>query len=244
MKRFLITGAPLAAACLLAAGCGTPGSYQQSHSTAGAIMGVGAGTIIGAAYGRPAEGALAGALIGGAAGAVAGENLDSKAAADAQAQAYYEAQARAQAQAAANPPVGKADLIEMSKAKISDEVIINKVQSASFVQPLSAQDIIELKNEGVSDKVVNAMISKAQSQSASAPPATGAAVKAPAQSTVTTYYYVDPVYPWIFYFDWAPSRYYAPDIGPGPRPHPGPGPRPGPRPGPGPGPHPGPRPPR
>ena len=72
MKRFLITGAPLAAACLLAAGCGTPGSYQQSHSTAGAIMGAGAGTIIGAAYGRPAEGALAGALIGGAAGAVAG----------------------------------------------------------------------------------------------------------------------------------------------------------------------------
>lgn len=254
MKRLLLPCASLLVAGLFTTGCGTPGSYQQSHSTAGAIIGAGAGTIIGAAYGRPAEGALAGALIGGAAGAASGENIDQKATANAQAQAYYQSQANAQAQAAANPPLSKTDVISMSKSKVSDDVIVNKIQSTSFVQPLTAQDLIELKNEGVSDRVANAMIGKAQNQSAtaSAQPANTTIVN-PAPATVTTYYYVDPApYPWTFYWG-DPGPYYrrAPppprhdywhsprhDPGPGPRPGPGPGPHPGP----GPGPHPGPRP--
>lgn len=250
MKRLVFYIVPLLATSLLITGCGTPGSYQESYSTTGAIIGGSAGAIIGATQGWPLEGAAAGALIGGAAGAAAGADVDQKVTTDAQNQAYLQAQA----DAAANPPVSKMDVISMSRAEVSEDVIITKIQVASYVQPLNAHDVIELKHEGVSDRVTKAMLEKARDQSniVFPPPPPETSAVGPAPGAVTTYYYSDPApYAWNLYFGWGmPWSYYygprwpyyyrhgspypGPWFRPGPRPWPGPGPRPGPRPHPGP----------
>lgn len=234
-KSFVVAGL-IAGVALLSSGCGTPGTHTYEQSTIGTLVGAGAGTLIGAAWGRPAEGALAGALLGAAAGTAVGSSMDQEAAIQAQSQA----QAQTQAYYQAYPPMSKYDLVALSKAGVSSDVIVNKIMSASYVYPLNTQDIIELKNEGVDDKVVNAMIEKARQQ-ANQPPSVSAAAPAATAGSTTTTVYVEPVpvpYFHVWYYnDW---RYRPVPPPPGPPP-PGP-PPPGPRPGPGPGPRPGPRP--
>jgi hypothetical protein len=52
----------------------------------------------------------------------------------------------------------KQDVITLSQAKVSDEVIINQMKASHAEFQLSTQDIIDLVNAGVSDKVIDAMI--------------------------------------------------------------------------------------
>ncbi len=226
MKKQLVL-ALSACALILTAGCGTPGTHTHEQSVIGTLVGAGAGTLIGAAWGRPAEGALAGALLGAAAGTAVGSSMDQ----DEAAQARAQAQAQAQAHTQANPPVSKHDLLSMTKAGVGADVIVTRITAASYVYPLSTQDIIELKNEGVADSALNAMIEKARVQTSNPPAAT--------QRTSTTTVVVEPVpVPYLhFWYDghWRP--------GPPPPHHHRPPPPPGPRPGPRPGHHPGPRPP-
>ena len=194
MKRIASNCLIAGCAALVVSGCGTPGSNQEAASTAGAAVGAGVGLVAGAAMHRPMEGLAAGALIGGGSGAVVGQSQDRKEAANAATQRTQAEQARV----AANPPVGKADVIMMTQAKVSDDVIVNKINSASYILPLAAQDLVDLKNAGVSDKVTNAMLVRLQTQGTAmqtAPPP-------PASTETHVYYYGDP-WPW-------PYVYYAP----------------------------------
>jgi hypothetical protein len=54
-------------------------------------------------------------------------------------------------------PYGVDDVLKLSRARISEDVTLNYIQSSGTIYNLSAQDLIYLKNEGVSDKVLNAM---------------------------------------------------------------------------------------
>ncbi|MDP8262684.1 MAG: hypothetical protein P9M13_05215 [Candidatus Ancaeobacter aquaticus] len=56
-------------------------------------------------------------------------------------------------------PVTPLEIIEMSNAKLSDSIIINKINDSGAEYDLSVADIINLKNVGVSDNVINYMIS-------------------------------------------------------------------------------------
>ena len=49
------------------------------------------------------------------------------------------------------------DVVKMSKAGVSDDVIIQTVQSSGSVFQLTAQDVEALKRSGVSDRVVAVM---------------------------------------------------------------------------------------
>ena len=53
------------------------------------------------------------------------------------------------------------DIIEMSKAGVSDNVIITQIEMTRSVFKLSSEGIIKLKEEGVSDEVIEAMIKTA-----------------------------------------------------------------------------------
>jgi len=190
-------------AALAMSGCGTPGSRQEAVSAAGAAVGAGVGLVAGAALHRPIEGMAAGALIGGGSGAVAGGRMDQKAEANAAAQQFQAAQARV----AANPPVGKDDVIMMTKASVSEDVIVSKVNSASFVTPITSQDIVDMKNAGVSDKVMNAMLTSLRNQATSGETATMAP---PPSGPPGGYYYASPYYvdpgPWPYVV--VAPRYY------------------------------------
>ena len=76
------------------------------------------------------------------------------------------------------------DVLKLSHAKVSEDVILNYIRSSGTVYNLSPSDLVYLKNQGVSDKVVSAMLDQrnmaAQAsgqtvpapQPANAPPAT------------------------------------------------------------------------
>jgi hypothetical protein len=55
-------------------------------------------------------------------------------------------------------PLGLADIKALSKAGVSDEVIISQIRNARVVYRLSTAEIIDLKDAGVSQRVMDFMI--------------------------------------------------------------------------------------
>ncbi len=52
----------------------------------------------------------------------------------------------------------KRDVVEMKRAGIGDDVIINLLHASNSFFPMYARDVVELADSGVSDSVINAMI--------------------------------------------------------------------------------------
>lgn len=101
----------------------------------------------------------------------------------------------------------KDDIIALSKAKVSDEVIIDQIKVTGSYFQLSTQDIVDLANAGVSDRVISAMI-KTDEQAQNGRGSGGS-------------YYYPPYFWWYagypFSYPWYPSfflgfsyRYYHP----------------------------------
>jgi hypothetical protein len=55
-------------------------------------------------------------------------------------------------------PYGVSDVLKLSKAQISEDIIVNFVQNSGTVYNLQPRDIVYLHEQGVSDRVINAMI--------------------------------------------------------------------------------------
>src|ERR1017187_5091802 len=70
-----------------------------------------------------------------------------------------------------------ADVVKLSKAGLSDDVIIQKVKKNGQAFDLSPDQMIELKSAGVSDKVVAVMLDPAKSD---APPSASVGSTKPA----------------------------------------------------------------
>jgi hypothetical protein len=87
--------------------------------------------------------------------------------------------------APANLPYGVADILKLSRAQISDDVILNYIQNSGTIYNLAPKDIVYLHDQGVSERVLTAMLAQRQlaaaSPSAPAPqsPLAQAAVPAP-----------------------------------------------------------------
>jgi hypothetical protein len=88
----------------------------------------------------------------------------------------------------------KDDVIALTRAKVSDDVIIDQIKVTDSYFQLSTQDIVDLANAGVSDKVISAMIKTDEP---------------PKYKTTGDYYY--PPYSWWYagypYYPWYPSFY-------------------------------------
>ena len=138
-------------------GCETP--YGEPDRTAtGALTGGAIGAASGALIGSHGRHAGEGALIGGAIGAITGGLIGN--AMDQEHRQRLQQQApQTYTRVDQGQPLAVADVKELTRAGISDDVIISQIRNSRTVYRLSSADIIDLHNTGVSDKVIDFMIS-------------------------------------------------------------------------------------
>jgi outer membrane lipoprotein SlyB len=123
-------------------------SNAGTGATIGAIVGVGAGAAIGGG-----EGAIIGGAVGAVSGAIIGSALD-----DSDRERLQSESPDTLKKVDENKKLSKQDIINMSRAGISDQVIIDQIHASKSKFSLSSDEIIDLKNQGVSQSVINAMI--------------------------------------------------------------------------------------
>jgi hypothetical protein len=79
-------------------------------------------------------------------------------------------------------------VIKMTKAGLSEGIILGSVNGQPGQYSTSADDLIALKTAGVSDKVIGAMMAKASGSAAPAPPPAGAVAAAGPVNEIGLYY--------------------------------------------------------
>lgn len=143
MKRTLI-----ALALLIATGSGcAPLNHTEAGAAGGGIVGGALGTVVGAATGNPLAGAAIGAGSGALIGGVAGHAEDRR----------EQRQAAAAADWQARHQVTVPEVIQMTHQHISDNIIIQQIDSTYSNFDIRPADIEMLKQQGVSDRVILAM---------------------------------------------------------------------------------------
>ena len=170
-----------------------PPDYYHNDTASGTVVGGALGAITGAVVGghKNREG---GALIGAGVGALTGNILGrSKDRADERQTATGAAVVAGMNQQAAATAVTNYDLVNMTKAGVSDEVIISTLRSRGARLDLSPQGPISLKQSGVSDRVllVAQEMSAGSSYLAAPPPPTVLVAPAPGP-----YWYYGPPRPY------------------------------------------------
>src|SRR5688572_990983 len=135
------------------AGCRSP-YYADQGALVGGLGGAGVGAIVGNAVGNTGAGALIGAGAGALGGALVGNALDDV-------EARNRAQI-AQQMAAVNMqvPAGAVtanDAIQMTRAGVAPELIVNHVRANGVAGPLQSGDVIALTQQGVHPDVISAM---------------------------------------------------------------------------------------
>jgi hypothetical protein len=143
---FLMTAA-VALAC--SAGCRSA-SYGDKGSLFGGILGAGTGAAIGSNSGHPVEGALIGTAIGAITGGAVGDGIQADVDRN---RAEVEARMGRQMASAVTPE----DVVAMSQAGLSDDVIATHIRAHGVAHPPQVNDLITLRNQGVSDNVLKAM---------------------------------------------------------------------------------------
>ena len=134
-----------------------PPSYYRNDTVGGAVVGGGLGAVTGALIGgrsQRGEGALIGAGVGALAGGLVGNAADRADQRQVATGVAMTSQANAQVAAQA---VTNFDLVEMTRAGVSEDLIISTVRSRGARLDLSPSGLISLKQSGVSDRVVMAV---------------------------------------------------------------------------------------
>ncbi len=128
--------------------------YYHNDTASGTFLGGAMGAITGAIIGGKHH-AGQDALIGAGVGAVTGNLLGrSKDASDERRAAAGQATVNQMNAQAAAYAVTEADLVQMTRAGISEDVIISTMRSRGTRIDLSPQAIVALRQQGVSDRVV------------------------------------------------------------------------------------------
>jgi hypothetical protein len=99
----------------------------------------------------------------------------------------------------------KRDVIEMKRAGIADDVVINLLRVSHSYFPMSTRDVVQLADSGVSDSVLNAMILGFQAETRER--------SSVASAYYAPYYWSNPYwYSWDPYFSFG-FGYYPPFFG-------------------------------
>jgi hypothetical protein len=150
-----ITALAILAILPLAAGCATPGDKTTIGTLLGAAVGAGTGAIIGNQSGHAGTGVAIGAGLGALAGAMIGNAFDNVDEQIEESEARNEEILR---EIDARGSLSILDVIRLSQAGMSDNLIIAKIDQSGSRFDLSAQDMIDLKRSGVSERVIEHMI--------------------------------------------------------------------------------------
>ncbi len=130
------------------------GCRSPYYADKGAVFGGGAGALTGAIIGNQLGSTAGGAIIGAGVGALTGAAVGN---------AIDEVDARNQARIQQTigrplPPGGVSvdDLIMMTQAGVTEDVIATHIQYHGMARPLAAGDLIRLQQSGVSSRVIQA----------------------------------------------------------------------------------------
>ncbi|MGH7939987.1 MAG: YMGG-like glycine zipper-containing protein [Limisphaerales bacterium] len=193
MKKIQVLTVTVAASAVMIAGCTYPNGEPNNTGT-GALVGAGSGAALGAVLGgrNAAAGALIGGMFGAITGSIIGNSMDREQAEELRSEApvtYVHVEQ--------HQPLTVADVEALSRAKVSNDVIISQIQNSHTVYHLSPQDIINLHSAGVSDKVVNFMIATVNSPPPPAPTVVVNSDEPPPQPDETIVGSPGPGYVWI-----------------------------------------------
>jgi hypothetical protein len=125
---------------------------------------------------------------------------------------------------------GVSQIIQLSKAKVNDDTIVNYIRNSGSSYGMDASQIVYLKQQGVSDTVINTMLNQPRSAAQAAPqpayPAASSPATVVAQSAVTygqttptyvpssTVYVIPDTQTYRYYNSYYPSYgYYYPYYG-------------------------------
>jgi Glycine zipper/WXXGXW repeat (2 copies) len=134
------------------AGCMTP-QGRPDYTASGALAGGATGAIVGSMARHPGPGALVGGAVGAVIGGLIGHGMDQEQEARLRAQSPQTLQRVEQGQ-----PLLVSDVESLTKAGVSDDLIISQIRNSRTVYHLTTADIIALKKAGVSDQVIDFMI--------------------------------------------------------------------------------------
>jgi hypothetical protein len=182
---------------LSVAGCYYP-QGRPDYTASGALAGGATGAIIGSATGHHGSDSLVGGAVGAVVGGLIGHGMDQEQEARLRAQAPQTMQRVDQGQ-----PLTVADVKSLTKAGISDDLIISQIRNSRTVYYLTTADIINLKNAGVSERVIDFMINtRTQIPSAQVAGVAGPPPPAPLPETVVVapgpdYFWVGGAWLWF-----------------------------------------------
>ena len=198
---------------LSTAGCMSP-SGRPDYTASGALAGGAAGAMAGSMGRHPGPAPLIGAAVGAVIGGLIGHGMDLAQEAQLRAQAPQTLQRVEQSQ-----PLTVADIKALSKAGVSDELIISQIRNSRTVYHFSTAGIVDLKNAGVSERVIDFMLNTSTQMQ---PAAVTGVVGSPAPAPI-----VEPVFvapgpdylwvggAWLWYGDrwcWHPGYWHRPMV--------------------------------
>lgn len=132
---------------LLSAGCSS-----MSRAEKGALIGGGAGAVVGNMIGKATGSRTAGTVLGAGLGAIGGAVIG-----DSQDKAIRKAEAQGYANAMAQQQMTVADVVSMTQQGVPPSTIITQIRTTGSVFRLTAQDLITLNNNGVDRSVIREM---------------------------------------------------------------------------------------
>jgi hypothetical protein len=134
-------------------GCKSP-YYSDQGALLGGLGGAGVGAIVGNAVGNTGAGALIGAGVGAVSGAVVGDALDDI---EARNRAQIAQQMAVHNMQIPTGAVTPGDVLNMSAAGVTPELIVNHIRANGVAGPLQSGDVIALSQQGVHPTVIAAM---------------------------------------------------------------------------------------
>lgn len=143
-------GLPAALLTLALGGCASP-YHSDQGALFGGLLGAGTGAVVGHALGNTAGGALVGAGVGALSGAAIGSGMDEM---EARNRALIEQRLGHQIAPGAVTP---ADVVNLTRAGVSEDLIINHLRYRGLAAPLQTNEVIYLQQQGVSGQVIATM---------------------------------------------------------------------------------------
>ena len=155
MKR-LFTAIPAIVVMITQIGCASSPNRAAEGGIIGGILGAGAGVIIGNQSHDRDKGRTQGALIGGSIGALGGALAGSQV----QKQPAQQQSSVAGQQAQNTSQLSLAQIVDLSRQGVNEDVIIDRIRMTNSVYRLSPADVDYLTQNGVSRKVLLEMQSR------------------------------------------------------------------------------------
>ena len=134
----------------------------ETKSGSGALIGAGAGAVVGGligsnSHGRAGEGAAIGAAAGAIGGGLIGHGMDENDKKQSQANEYDRRNGNSQQWKTSSTAVTQSQVIDWTDQGVRDDIIIDRIDRSGTVFRLSAADQNDLRDHGVSESVIRAM---------------------------------------------------------------------------------------